>query len=71
MGDHLKAALYFEDCAEQEPRPIERERLLRARQFRWLAIAEAGRSAEQPPAVTVRAGTRRDAEMHAAPTRRR
>jgi hypothetical protein len=29
MGDHLKAALYFEECAEQEPRPTERGRLLR------------------------------------------
>jgi hypothetical protein len=42
MGNHLKAALYFEECAEQEARPTERARLLRAaRQFRWLAIAEA------------------------------
>jgi hypothetical protein len=72
MGDHLKAALYFEECAEQELRPTERARLLRAaRQFRWLAIAEASRSAERQAAATARAGTRRDAEMHAAHTRRR
>ena len=71
MGDHLKAALYFEECAEQEPRPTERAGLLRAaRQFRWLAIAEASRSADRQ-AAAVRAGTRRDAEMHAAHTRRR
>jgi hypothetical protein len=59
MGDHLKAALYFEECAEQEPRPTERARLLRAaRQFRWLAIAEASRSAERQAAAVP--GTPRD-----------
>jgi hypothetical protein len=47
MGDHLKAALYFEEYAEQELRPTERARLIQAaRQFRWLALAEARRSAE-------------------------
>jgi len=52
MGDYLKAALYFEECAEQELRPAERARLLRAaRQFRWLAIAEARRSAERQAAA--------------------
>ena len=52
LGDHLKAALYFEECAERERRPIERVRLLRAaRQFRWLAIAEAGRFAEPQTAA--------------------
>jgi hypothetical protein len=52
MGDYLKAALYFEECAEQELRPMERARLLRAaRQFRWLAIAEAKRSAERQAAA--------------------
>jgi hypothetical protein len=63
MGDHLKAALYFEECAEQEPRPAERERLLRAaRQFRWLAIAEASRSGEASGDGL--AGKRRDAEIN-------
>jgi hypothetical protein len=67
MGNHLEAALYFEECAEQEPRPTERARLLRAaRQFRWLAIA-----AERQAAAPVRAETRRDAEMHVAHTRHR
>jgi hypothetical protein len=60
MSDYLKAALYFDECAEQELRPTERARLLRAaRQFRWLAIAEARR-----------AETRRSAERLAAPLMR-
>ena len=57
MGDYLKAALYFEECAEQEPRPTERARLLRAaRQFRWLEIAaerQADPTSHQPKGRTV------------------
>ena len=52
MSDHIKAALYFEECAEQELRPTERARFLRAaRQFRWLAIAEAKRAAGSDPGL--------------------
>jgi len=43
MGDYLKAALYFEECAEQEPAADRAGSVFSGPldNFRWLAIAEA------------------------------
>jgi hypothetical protein len=50
MADHLAAALYFEECAGREHRSEERARLLTlAREFRWLAMAEAKRFIREIP----------------------
>jgi hypothetical protein len=50
MPDHLAAALHFEHRAKLEHRPEERAHLLvAAREFRWLAIAEAKRFIRKIP----------------------
>jgi hypothetical protein len=64
LTDHLGAALYFEDRAERERRPEERARLLTvAREFRWLAMAEAQgfirKMLKRPVAASVRRTAKR------------
>jgi hypothetical protein len=59
VSDHLDTALYFEELAECETRPAERQRLLAtAGEFRWLAIDDGRQFVraipKRPPAPSVR-----------------
>jgi len=50
MSEHLNAAVHFKRLAELEQRPEERARLLTiAREFRFLAMAEAKRFIRDMP----------------------